>query len=70
MTETVIYKWRGQDRRGTARTGQSRFADLPAEVEARYQKGWRSLAVFLGGDEVAGISPHPDTGKRCWWAAR
>lgn len=80
MTEET-YRWRGVNPRGEQAMGQMTLdpAALPALVEERYKKGWRSLTVCRGAgpvpppaigpaDVVAAIERHLDTGKRGWWA--
>lgn len=72
------FSWTGTDRKGIAHGGRT---GLPLEAIARitenyYRKGWRSLRVARGwdmpdggtADLAAAIGPHPDTGRRVWWA--
>jgi|HubBroStandDraft_3_1064219.scaffolds.fasta_scaffold125102_4 hypothetical protein len=62
--------YRGVDRRGTGRCGQSTLsrAELVEQVRRWYNAGWRSLTVrTTGGTDVAGIERNAD-GQRIWWA--
>ena len=65
-----MYRWRGINRRGTAAAGQTDCdpATMARWVRDRYRQGWRRLTVEAAGREAGGISPHPDTGHRIWWA--
>jgi hypothetical protein len=72
------YSWAGTDRHGVAHMGRTGFtlAQIAQATENYYRKGWRSLRVARGWDVpgadtpdlVAAIGPHPETGKRIWWA--
>jgi hypothetical protein len=65
MATTVHY--RGIRRDGVGVGGQ--LSDPLANwVEARFKAGWRKLTVTYNGEQVGGIAPHPDTGRRIWWA--
>jgi hypothetical protein len=76
---TDVYRWRGVARNGAQRSGRTTIDDLPAWVELRFGQGWRALTVCAGdgpvpppaigpSDVVARIGPHPDHGRRTWWA--
>jgi hypothetical protein len=70
--------WAGTDAKGVAHTGRTglTLAQIAQVTENYYRKGWQSLRVFRGWDVpdadtpdlVAMIGPHPETGKRMWWA--
>lgn len=73
-----MYRWRGVTPHGQQQYGRADWPDLTAEIEKRFQAGWRSLTVCSGEGPVpppaigpagviAAITPHPDTGKRTWW---
>jgi hypothetical protein len=59
--------------RGHLRNGTPVIGDVPSGTTAAWfaqrahQKGWRDLTLTQAGQEVGGIGPHPDTGKRDWW---
>jgi hypothetical protein len=74
-----VYRWRGTAPNGEYKAGVWSCDDLPAEVKTRFDRGWRSLIVCAGDGPVpppadpqdglvAVIGPHPQTGKRTWWA--
>ena len=64
MLRTI--KFRGLDRRGTARSGQQNVEEVAAFVEGRYVAGWRELTVIsLEGEQLGAIVPLP--GRRTWW---
>lgn len=61
----------GMDQNGTSRTGRYELTcpELTAQVKRWFRNGWRSLQVHTpNGTDVAGIGPHPDTGRRTWWS--
>jgi hypothetical protein len=72
------YSWSGTDVEGVAHMGRTGFtpAQIAQVTENYYRQGWQSLRVARGWDVpdagtpglVAMIGPHPDTGKRMWWA--
>lgn len=77
----MIYRWRGVDPRGNQRLGQMDIEQgyLAPVVEHRFRQGWKLLTVCSGpgpvpppaigpADVVAEIKPHPETGRRTWWA--
>jgi hypothetical protein len=73
------YRFTGVNSHGEQRAGKFTAPDgLGALVKSRFAQGWRYLMVCAGDgpvppsfadqQQVAGIGPHPDTGKRIWWA--
>jgi hypothetical protein len=76
----ITYRWRGTNRAGDFRAGQSTFekrSSLAAMVAGRYRSGWRELSVVEGPgpvpptsdeDEVARIDRTAAKGQRVWWA--
>jgi hypothetical protein len=70
VSQTNIATYRGQLRSGAPITGTASTDDLMAFVKQRYDRRWQALTVTRNGEEVGGISRHPDTGKRTWWAER
>ena len=60
----------GVDGRGAARTGVT--FDSPADFASRqYRNRWRRLEIRTDDEArelVGAIEPHPDTGRRIWWA--
>ena len=59
----------GIDRRGRGVAGTlGPRQSLAAHVEELFEKGWQRLEVTDSSGVVAGIGPHPDTGRRTWWA--
>jgi hypothetical protein len=77
---TPTFRFRGVNPKGEAVSGRFVTSDLPAHTEMRYRQGWRALLVcsgdgpvppsFADQGKVAVIEPHPETGKRTWWAER
>jgi hypothetical protein len=77
QTAARTYAWTG-DRDGVAHAGRTGLApeEMAAKTEICYRRGWRELNVAEGWDPpsqaqelAAAIEPHPDTGRRIWWAA-
>ena len=58
--------YRGRMKDGTGVTGVT--PDPYAFAAAKFRAGWRELTITRNGVEVGGISRHPDTGRRTWWA--
>lgn len=66
----MIFTFRARDRRGMWRVG--RWTGDPARfAEQAFATGWRELELTdEHGDQVGGIGPHPETGRRTWWGER
>jgi|GEM_PF-6430719 len=66
-----MYHYRGERRDGTAVIGTTTSAPEPF-VRNAYLARFRWLDVYAGpidASELVGmVGPHPDTGKRIWWA--
>lgn len=60
-------RFKGVDRNGSARCGNTTTGDLPGWVRKRYGQGWRSLTVTCGEIEAAGIGISGVTCRRMWW---
>jgi len=74
----AYYRYSGVLPDGSHRAGSADWPDLESAVRRRFDAGWRSLKVCRGlgpippplgaADVVAEIRPHPETGRRVWWA--
>jgi hypothetical protein len=62
--------YRGERRSGANVIGRTSEA-AATFVHRAYVNGWRWLeATDDSGEVVGSIGPHPDTGRRIWWAER
>jgi hypothetical protein len=78
VNEYETYSWAGTDAKGVAHAGRTGvpLAQIALTAEHHYRQGWRSLRVARGWvlpdagtpDLVAAIGPHPEAGRRIWWA--
>src|SRR5262245_49194589 len=79
MQAAQACRFRGTTRRGDGTCGVATMpaAELATWVAGRLRRGFRDLVVCAGPgpvppgwdeDSVAEIGPHPETGRRDWWA--
>lgn len=65
-----VIRYRGVMANGQPCQGMASVDDLCTWVEQRFNRRWRELVVRRSSDaeEVGGICPDGDTGRRTWWA--